>query len=263
MAKRQSTKSELYVVAPDIHYPLYSKEAFGAMLAFIKENPVAGFIFLGDQLDNQEVSPYTKGKAKLRIEAGTLLTNDRGFDREILQPIERLLPKNAVKVWIDGNHCHWREQLVEEQPELDGVQTYKSLRVEERGWTYIACGKHFRYGKLTFLHGEQLSGIGNQNPAGPAKKAVDSYATNVLLGHFHAPGMSTKLLPFDNTQKYQAYVSPILGNVNPGYLRNRPTAWLNGFAIVEFLPSGQFNVFLVNVIDGQFAYGGNIYRAKP
>lgn len=254
--------SELYIVVPDTHYPKYNKPTFKALLDFLSRNKPAGLVFLGDQMDNQEVSPYTKGYAKLRIEAGTLLDNAKGFERDILRPIEKYLSKDTERIYIEGNHDDWIQQLINQQPELDGFQTYDILDLKNKGWKHIECGKHFRKGKLTFLHGETISGCGNQNPAGTAKKALELYATNIIFGHFHSPQMNTKVLPFDAKEKWQAYVSPVLADCNPSYLRHRPTAWVNGFSVVEFQSNGQFNVYLINVIDGSFSYGGVIYGKK-
>ncbi len=260
MKTKKQSSVKRYLAGFDLHYPKVDWPTFRAMLSFMEQNQIDGFIFGGDQLDNQEVSPYTKGLAKLRIEAGTLTENAKGFNDRCLTEIEKRLAKNADKIYIEGNHDDWITQMVNHQPELDGLQTYEYLDLAARGWKHIECGKHWKKGKLTVIHGDTLSGVGNQNPAGPAKKALDAYAANVLFGHFHAPSMATKLLPFDDSEKWQAWVSPILGDTNPAYLRNKPTAWLTGFTVIEFMENGRFNVYLINVFDGEFAFGGKVYR---
>lgn len=257
--KSKQHKPQLYVALYDIHYPVTHWPTFNAVLDFLRQNKVDGIVLGGDQRDNQEISPHTKGKPRLREAAGRYMANLRGFDKNILKPIEALLPKNAERIYILGNHCHWEEQFIDEHPEWDGVQTHVELNVAGRGWKVIECGKHFRKGKLTFIHGEQLAGIGNQVPGAPAKKAVEAYNSNVLFGHFHAPQSFSKIMPFDQSQKLMAWCSPIVGATNPLYLRNKPTSWVNGFCIVEFQDNGTFNVYPIVVTNGTFSYGGKTY----
>lgn len=254
--------SKTYIFAPDLHFPLVHWPSWNAMMDFIKSNKIDGFVFGGDQFDNQEVSPHTRGKHLLR-EGKRLSAHTTQFNKLILTPLEKALPKTCEKVWIEGNHCWWLNAFIEEHPELQGsLERPALLGLEEKKWKVVDCGKSFKKGKLTFIHGDTLSGIGNQVSGIPAKKALDAYAANVLFGHFHTLQTFTKLMPQDQTQKWTATCSPILGATNPSYLRNRPTAWLNGFTIVEFQDSGEFNMFPVVVIKGSFAYGGKTYGGK-
>lgn len=255
----KNNKPGLWLAAYDVHYPATHWPTFKAMLQFMEENPLDGFVFGGDQRDNQEISPYTRGKPRLRQAAGTYMANLRGFDERILKPIEARLPRDAAeRVYILGNHDDWEQQYIDENPEWEGVQTHEALRVAERGWKVIPCGQHIRMGKLTLIHGEQLAGIGNQIPGSPAKKAVESYNSNVLFGHFHAPASHPKVMPFDKS-KLMAWCSPIVGATNPLYLRNKPTAWVNGFTLIEFHGDGNFNVYPVVVTKGKFSWNRKTY----
>jgi len=251
-------KTELWLAMYDTHYPLVHVPTFRAILDFMKRNKLDGFLFGGDQFDNQELSPHTRGKPMLRDQAG-FLNSVRGFDREILRPIEALLPAGAQRIYLEGNHDHWTQQFIQENPELDGLQQHKLLDIEKRGWKFVPCGQHFRKGKLTFIHGEQLSGFGNQSPTSHAKRALDIYSRNIVYGHLHSPQSHTKVLPYNEADKWQAWCSPIVGMTNPQYLRNRPTAWLNGFTLVEFHGDGYFNVFPCIVTNGRFSYGSVVY----
>jgi hypothetical protein len=112
---------------------------------------------------------------------------------------------------------------------------------------------------LNIIHGEIVSGVGNQVSGQPAKKALEIYGSNVLLGHTHAPQSFAKISPVEAKKKYMAWVAPVLCTTNPAYLRNRPTAWINGFTIVELHSNGTFNLFPIIVIDGKFSYGGKEY----
>lgn len=246
----------------DLHYPKWDKDTFGALTHFLEENKVAGFIFGGDQLDLETISHHTKGKPLYRPPKGYL--NDiEGFQTDILEPLEKLLPSGIPKIWHIGNHERFETDLIEEHPELEGLVDHtRHFQLEKRGWKIIPLGHSYRLGKLTTCHGEILTGIGNQAGAFPAKKAVELYGTSVLAGHTHSPQSFCKVSPVEHVQKWMAWIAPIGGRTNPTYLRNRPTAWLNGFVIIEVMDGGYFNLFPVVVTKGRCAYGGKIYGGK-
>jgi hypothetical protein len=242
-------------------FPKYDRPTFLAMLAFMRDIQPHGFIFGGDQCDNAELSHHNRNKP-LYKERGSYKRNTERFDRDIMQPVEAIIGERE-KVWIVGNHCDWERQFIEEHPELEGwIERRQALHLEERGWEVIPLGHAKRLGQLNVIHGEILTGIGNQGGAFPSKKAVELYGSNVLAGHTHSPQSYTRVSPVEQKKKHIGYIAPILGACNPDYLRNRPTAWLNGFTIIElYTASGFFNCYPVIVINGKFAYGGKIYEA--
>lgn len=257
--------SNLWVAVYDMHYPAIDWPTFNALMDFIKSNKknIEGFIFGGDALDNAEISHHTKGKPLFRP-TGSYLRNHANFAKLVLGPIEDELAKDTRRIWIDGNHEAWSHQLVETQPELEGlVENHKLLDLEGRGWEYFPCGTRMKLGKLNVIHGETLSGVGNQASAYHAKKAVDVYAGSVLYGHFHSHQTYTRILPHDQKQKWVGVCSPILGKTNPNYIRNRPSAWTNGFTIIEMQPDGNFNIYPIIVSGGKFSFGGVTYGGKP
>jgi predicted phosphodiesterase len=251
-------QSKLWVFAPDIHYPEHNKPTLNALHSFVRQNEIEGFIFGGDQFSNNEISHWNKKKPIFKS-PGLYKRNSDGFDRDVLTPLEKAL-RSARKVWIKGNHERFEQDLLDAQPELAGtIEHEKLLRLVERGWEVIELGKGFKVGKhLLTIHGENLTGIGNQAGAFPTKKAVESYAKSVLFGHIHTLQSYTKVLPHDVTQKWAAYSSPCIANANPGYARNKPNAVVNGFSFVE-LNGDLFNVFPIVVTKGMFSYGGKIY----
>lgn len=259
-----ATRPNIWVCAFDIHWPKTHKPTLNAMLDFLSKNKakIAGFYFGGDQLDNSEISHHNAHKP-LYKPAGSYERNTKGFEAAILEPIEALLPKSATKVWQIGNHDDWELQFIESHPEFEGsIERPELLKLARRGWEVVPCGSGFKLGKLTLIHGETLSGVGNQASGYHAKKAVETYCGSVLYGHMHSPQSFTKVLPHHQTDKWQAQCSPILGATNPGYLRNRPTAWLNGFTLVEIQENGNFNIYPIIVVNGKFSFGGETYGGK-
>lgn len=243
-----------WVLAPDLHYPLVHWPTFNAMMDFISKNEIAGFIFLGDMHDNAEISHFNTRRIIFR-EPGSYARNTKGFEDRILTPVENALTDaGTVKIWIDGNHDFWCNQLIEEQPELKGTMERPLLyKLEERGWTVIPTGKGFDIGKLHAMHGETLKG-GNYT-----KTASANYAQSVVFAHFHSVQAFTKVLPQSHKDKWIAQSLPAMCTTNPVYLRNAPHAWVSGFGIVEVDDKANFNCYAVVVTDGKFRYGGVTY----
>jgi len=243
----------------DIHYPLLHKPTMAALMDFLSQNKVDILAYGGDQHDNAEISHHNKSKP-LYKPPGAFVKNTEGFRKDVLDPVEQAVGPDAEYVWIDGNHEDWTRQLIEEHPELDGMfDRTKAYDLIGRGYKIIPLGHAYEYGKLSFVHGEWLTGVGNQAGAFPAKKLVEITATNTLAGHTHTAQSFTRISPVSQAEKWMGWISPILGQTNPAYLRNRPTSWLNGFTIVEFQDNGNFNLYPVVVIDGVFVYGGKEY----
>lgn len=253
------------MVVYDVHYPFYHKPTWNAILDFVKNNQphIAGFLFGGDCFDNQEIAHHTSSKPLFRP-TGSYKRNSDNFDKLILSPLEAALPRQASRAWITGNHERFESDLVERQPELKGMVEHDILlNLRERQWEVLALGEAKALGKLNAIHGEGLTGIGNQASLYHAKRAVETYCSSVLYGHVHTTQSYTKVLPHNTKNKWVAYASPCCCNLNPGYLQNRPTAWVNGFSIVELhdpeKANSNFNVYPIIVSDGKFSFGGNVY----
>jgi hypothetical protein len=262
MAKKAAPQVKIYAVLADIHYPKIDYPTLNAVMDFLSTNKVDGLVYQGDQLDFENISHHTKGKPLYRIRNG-YMSDIRGFDKEVLTPIEKLLDPSAEKYWIKGNHERFETDLIEEMPELEDVLNHvEHLRLIERGYKITELGHAVKLGKLNVIHGETLSGIGNQGGIFPAKKAVELYAGNVLAAHSHAMQLFTKISPVEHTQKWQGAINGILGKINPTYLRNRATAWSNGMAIVEVHPNNTYNLYLIHIHNGVFSFAGILYGKK-
>ena len=239
----------------DTHYPHTDEPTLAAILDFLKKNKVGLFVFGGDNLDCGSISHHNKAKPLYRPQ-GQMKRDLDGFEKAVLSAVEKLLPKDCVKVWLTGNHEDWASQLIEEQPELDGLLDFpRYLELARRGWIVKPQGGHYKRGHLKWIHGDVLTG----GQAAP-RKALDTYVESVVFGHFHAFASATKVLPHSAKYKWQAWATGCVGSVNASYLKNRPTGWLNGFAITEFYGTrGNFSHYPVTVLGGRFAYGGKEY----
>lgn len=255
-------KLRLVVDVHDTHYPEHHKPTWEVIFDFLSKNKVDEFVFGGDQFHFNCISHHTKQQPIYRLRRS--YRNDiEGFDRDILTPLEALLPKGCKKIWIIGNHERFEQDLIEEHPELEGAIDHVGLlRLVERGWQIVPLGHAYKAGKLAIIHGEVLTGIGNQCGMFPSKKAVELYACSVLAGHTHAAQSFTRVSPVDQVNKWMGWISPVACAVNPTYLRNRPTAWVNGFNVIEVQSNGNFNLYPIIVANGHASYGGKVYGSK-
>ena len=120
-----TNKPELWCCLYDIHFPQYDQKTFRAILSFIRQNHVDGLLLGGDALDLGCVShwnanlPGTKRKGELKSDLD-------GFDKEILQPIEALLPRSCQKVFLTGNH----ERMLDQ--DLSGLYNVPTKRLNEQ-----------------------------------------------------------------------------------------------------------------------------------
>ncbi len=244
----------------DIHHPLVDWPTLNAALDFMNRERVDIVVLGGDNLDCGPISRHTKGKPMLRPR-GQMKADLDSFNTKVLTPIEKAIRRNhkeAIKVWLTGNHEDWAAQLIEEQPELEGLLDFPAyLNLARRGWTVKGQGEAFKHGHLKWLHGDTLSG----NGITACKRALDTYVESVIFGHFHTAASATKVLPMDHSQKgkWQAWTMGCVGRLDHAYLKKAPTGWLNQIGITEFYGSGMFTHYPCTVIKGSFAYGGKVF----
>jgi hypothetical protein len=253
-----TNKPELWCCLYDIHFPQYDQKTFRAILSFIRQNHVDGLLLGGDALDLGCVSHWNKDLPGNKRK-GELKSDLDGFDKQILQPLEALLPRGCTKVFLTGNHCRFIEDLTESMPELDGMLDFKHyLRLADRGFKVVPLGGEYRIGDLLVIHGEVVgSGGGNA-----AKKALEIYCQNILMGHGHQLQASSKCSPSNSRKKVCGYMSPIVGSVSPRYLKHRANAWVNGMTLVYVRDDGTFNCFPAVITDGVFSFGPVTYSHK-
>jgi hypothetical protein len=246
-----------YVAGFDLHFPIYHKPTVNAFMHLIADIKPDGVILGGDQFDNKEISHHNRRKP-LHKREGAYARNTQKFEEDFLKPLEGRVGRKCEKVWIVGNHDYWEHEFIEEHPELEGLlDRPQQLSLDKRGWKVVPLGHAFTLGHLNIIHGEVLSGFGTPGLY-PARKAVELYGDNVLAGHTHAPQSYAKVSPVEQTKKHMGWIAPILGDCNPDYLENRPTAWVNGFVVIEMW-GRMFNLYPINCFNGEFTYGGQHY----
>jgi hypothetical protein len=245
-----------YLLFPDLHFPEVHWGTWYAGLDFLDRNRVSGVTFTGDQLDLAEISHWNRDRPMLRGR-GALRSNLDEFNA-LLDEVDKRLTPDAEKVWHRGNHERFIQDFYEANPELEGMLDLEEhLKLADRGYRVVKLGGTSHIGELTVLHGDS---VGSAKYV--ANKLVESHCTNVVMGHVHTASSFTKISASNASKKWMGWTLPTMGTTNPAFARNRPNSHMNGFGIVEVVPSGQFNLYTVitDSLTGDFAYGGQVYR---
>lgn len=251
--------SKLWVILPDIHHPEHCKPAFKAVINFISRNreKIAGIVLLGDNMNCENISRHTKGKPRLRTRGGIARDFAR-FNQDILLPIEAVIAPGTQKIFFLGNHEDWLEQWLDENPEFENMFSFdKCLGLTKRSWQIIKQGEHYQIGKAYLIHGDQVG-----SSMHVAKKLVDLFCATAIMGHVHQASSYTKVSQIKAKDKWMGFTLPTLGTVAPKYAKGRPNAFSNGLGIVELWPNEFVNVYIPIILEGKFAYGGEIYSGN-
>ena len=252
----RNAKPRRWIVMSDAHVPEHDRPSIAAVFDYIEKNrkSIYGVVLLGDILDANNISHHTKGKPGLRRRGGLQADIDI-CTREILDPIDRLLPK-AEKVFVEGNHCRFLTDFLDEAPEFEGALSWpKLLDLDRRGWRFISQGGTFNIGPLILLHGDTVG-----SGANIAKKIVDCYCASTLSGHVHSFNVATKCSEVKQKDRWVSMTIPCLTTLSPSYAKARPNAHLRGFAIVESYDGGRlFNAYVPIINEGKFCLGGEVY----
>lgn len=257
-----------FVALFDIHYGsdtrrgkkevAHDPKLLTAVLTFIQDFKPRLAILGGDQLNCGPISHWLKDKK--RAQEGVRWTEEvAGFDKELLMPLEAALPRGAEKVWLDGNHCDWVNDLLDKHPELDDksgsvIHHANLLCLKRRGWHYLPQGSIYRKGHLHFMHGDT---IGGQHVA---KQAVEKYGRNVRFGHHHTFQTYTTVAAADERDRKTGIAVPCLGHLNPSYLEGKPSRWIQGFNFGFIQSDGTYADYVAIATNGRFTIHGKTYK---
>lgn len=89
----------------------------------------------------------------------------------------------------------------------------------------------FKLGDIGFFHGEH-------HCSSHARKHANEYGMSVMYGHLHTYALETVTTKVKKIP-YTATSIPCLCDLNPEYMKNKSSYWLNGFALVYILPNGR------------------------
>lgn len=227
----------------DLHYPEHTKRLWRNILNFMGDFQPDVFALGGDNMHMESISHWNKNK-RVTVEGLRLKKEYAGFQADVLDEAEARLPEDARKIILLGNHDgEWVRDYIDEHPNMQGyAEPANNLRLDD--WEVYEYGESAEVGKLHIIHG--LYCVQHN-----AYKTVTVYHRNVIYGHGHTYQAHTEITPLDS-DAHTAVQIPCACDMNPDYARNKPNAWLNGFAVFYVQPNGNFNLYPVTAIDGCF-----------
>ncbi len=256
-------KLEKFLFLTDLHYgyerksghktSLHCPKALKIALDFAKDYQPDHIILGGDMLDCGAISHHNKNKPG-RTEGLRLVTDAEELRSGFITPLERL--EADTYTYITGNHEDWLSQFEEEHPGTIGMFEVGELLELGKQWNVVQQGGEHNLGKLTFIHGDQLS-----SGEHCAKNAVILYERNIRFGHFHTAQVYTKNTPLSNQMGKTGMAVPCLAKKDPSYGKGKPNRWQQGFNYGVVYNDGTFSDQLALIVNGRCYANGKVYTA--
>lgn len=229
---------KLIVSLYDVHYP-YNIDLTN-VLKFIEDEKPDEVIFGWDAIDMEWVSKYY-GRD---LETWMYKTHDEimWFIDNVLIPIKEKSPKTKI-VFLDGNHEDrvWPHLAVKkEREQIIGHWHLMRDYVD----VFVRYNDYYKVWHLYYIHGTYHNDW-------HAKKHALSYQKNIRYGHLHTLQEHALSTPVDD-RVYTAKCVPCMCDLNPEYMRNSPSAWINWFNVAYVLDNDNFNDYNVVITDGKF-----------
>ena len=237
--------------------PTHNLAALRATMKFAVDLQPDIFILGGDQLNCGPVSRWHKGRP--RIDSGFRLKDEMDLLwNEVIVPVENDL-SCSEKVWMYGNHEHWIELWLDEQPAIEGlIEPHNYYELDARGWQIYDQGEIYKAGKLHFIHGDTMRGVAST----VAYRAAALYRRNLRMGHFHTEATGTDKTPVDAQDFHTCKIIPALSRRGPTYMKNAPDNFMQGFLMGEIYPSGDFQDSVIIINKDRFHMNGKLYDGR-
>lgn len=235
------------VVLPDVHVTVDGvKPAYEVVKRFIKRVKPDKIVLAGDFAECEPLSHWLLSK-KVRLKK----QSHREEVDMIAKELDYLQKYCGEIIWLEGNHERWVELYLEEHPEMQNEIEYQNmLDLEGRGIKWVPHHDLYWLGKLAVTHGLYLG-------ENHAKKHLMSYGCNIMYGHTHRSDMHTMNMVMQPTIK--AWGLSCLCGKKPHFMKNKPAKWDEGFGDVYVADNGEFNAYIVDIINNRFYHNGKSY----
>lgn len=246
-------KPGAYLILGCVHAPAQNEALMSSMRYLMNDVKFDGLILAGDFLDCNNLSSHSKG----HFSAFPTMTiqDEYKVGEEVLNTLVNRLPKDALKVYMYGNHedRYWRFISDMQNAKTPPPSPAEGLKLKDKGFVvldnyssdFMTLGQH-----LDIMHGVYYNDH-------CAKKHIDRFRGSVLFAHTH---------------RIQQFVEGRTGGFNIGWLgdvtnsafnyadRGVKASWQNGFATVTIDEQGDYYVQQVFCNKNQFYYNGKLYR---
>lgn len=233
----------------DIQYPFHDKACMNVIHEFIKDFKPDYLVYGGDQMQFDTISAFNIRKPKL-LEGKRLKSEYKGFQSEILDRFESVIPKRCKKFFIIGNHEFRLNRLIEKLPQYEGfVELEGNLKLDD--YTIIPFNDVFSIGDMHFAHGWYWNKYYTEKTMRIAQKMI-------FVGHVHRPQVYTAISPAYTLPK-QCIGVGCLCNTNPDYMENKPNHWVHQFLFWYMMDDGTFSYYTPTIINGRCIINGKLY----
>ena len=138
---------------------------------------------LGDLSELTSVNSYQHAKKGGRPDPERMqdeLIREAYFSQKYLDEIEGVVGKKCQKVFIQGNHELWIDNMFLENKHTDPkFRPENLLGLHRRKYTYYKHGQWIKMGKVYLNHGTQAKGVNHP------RLMLQRHGKNIIYGHTH------------------------------------------------------------------------------
>jgi len=233
----------------DIHYPIQDKACMNVIAQFLKDFKPDYLVYGGDQMQLDTISSFNVKKPKI-TEGKRIKKEFDGFQKDILDRFEAILPKKCKKFFMVGNHEYRIERLIERLPQYEGfIELKANLHLDD--YTVIPFNDMFNIGDMHFAHGWYWNKYFSEKTLRIAQKMI-------FVGHVHTSQIHTAITPAYSLPKQCVGVG-CLCNTNPEYMEDKPNYWVHQFLFWYMMDDGTFTYFTPLIINGRCIINGKLY----
>lgn len=243
------------LILPDLHCPHQDEQAVESVCKLARYIKPSHVVLLGDVIEGAGVSTHIKDSIAERA------TTDLLAEFDVFNALFDRVTKYSGEVLLTlGNHDERINRYADEHPEVAKLIKFErcfELDARRKSGKKIKLCKYneaLNIGKLWFTHGTYTGDTA-------AKKMVLAYQRSICFGHTHTYGSHTWTSPIDVRDKHTAYNLGCLCNINPGFMKNRPSAWVHMCGVAYIRDDGSFNMYPVGVFGGRLVFNGKEFSS--
>lgn len=243
--------SEKILAIFDTHIPFHIP--LDPILEFAHDFKPNRVILGGDLHDWTSVSAWVADQSRA-LDGGTITSNYEELHKHLLNPIQKAVG-NTEKIFLVGNHEYRLQLAASINPNGRGFwELEKNIDLKKFNMKVVPLNMPYRVNaNLLFIHGIYTNLY-------HARKTVEAYHVSVLYGHCHTFQEHMLVSPIDKDQFYTGQAIGCLCNLNPGFMKNRPNAWVNGFCYGYTGENDSFQYVPVVIVHNKFYAEGRRYK---
>jgi 3',5'-cyclic AMP phosphodiesterase CpdA len=234
-------KNLVGLICPDVHCDIkrgtqggvdpYAWSVFLQSAQIIKPDFM---VVIGDFMECTSVNSYQWQKKKRPPLEYTLDELDMEYEAasEYLDQLDKVVGKKCQKIFLEGNHELWIDNLFVENKHTDPrFRPENGMQLAKRGYKYYKHGTWIQIGKVNLNHGTMAKGVNHP------RSMLNNHGGNLIYGHTHDLQKAAKAT-LGGVQT--AHSCGFLGLKDKDFLRGATTNWEHGFMTLHTHKTGYF-----------------------